>query len=84
MLDQYRKKIDQIDAKIIKLISQRYKITKKIGDFKKAKNINTVDPKREKQILTNVEKIADYLGLPTKKVISVFKNIFKISYHSQK
>lgn len=56
-LGSYRQKIDNIDNKLVKLLSERGNLAKKIGRIK-AKNGERVVyvPSREKEVLENVEK----------------------------
>ncbi len=50
-LNDYRKKIDKIDNKIMKSLDERFFITKRIGILKKNLNIPTTDINRENEIL---------------------------------
>ena len=45
-----RKRVDQIDTKIMGLLKKRFRIAKRIQEVKKRKNIGTEDKIREKQI----------------------------------
>ena len=57
-LSLYRKKIDKIDAKIIKLYEKRMDSVKKITEYKIKNNIPTFDNSREKEMLEkNLKKI---------------------------
>lgn len=47
----YRKKIDKIDSKIIKLLKERFDSAKQIGNYKRKKGIKIIDEKREDEIL---------------------------------
>ena len=53
-LEDWRKEIDLIDSEIVKLICQRTKMVRKIGDLKAKAGIDIVDPKRERDILQKV------------------------------
>ncbi len=55
MLDKYRKEIDVIDNQIIKLLDQRFNITKKVGDYKRKKNIGVLNEGREQAIVTRIK-----------------------------
>lgn len=52
MLKKYRKQIDKIDRKFVKLFEKRMGISKRIGEFKKANNMEIFDAKRETEILS--------------------------------
>ena len=80
-LDHYRKKIDLIDKNIIKLLSQRFELTKQIGDYKKKNNIKVVDKKRELQVINNIKK---YSHKHKKFIIDIFKKIINYSKKIQR
>lgn len=62
-LEELRKQIDQIDAKLITVLSDRMKLVKKIGTHKKMKGIPPLDKKRWEQVLTSKLKLAQSQGL---------------------
>ncbi len=51
MLNKYRKQIDKIDKKIIKLFEKRMDIARHVGEYKKEQNIEILDKEREKEII---------------------------------
>lgn len=55
-IDDIRKKIDQIDEKIISLLERRYHLSQKILREKIRKGIDLTDRKREKVIIENLKK----------------------------
>lgn len=50
-LDDFRKQIDEIDGQIVSLLAERMKIVKKIGAFKKQRNIPPLDPARWQEVI---------------------------------
>lgn len=76
----YRKKIDQIDQKILKLLSQRVKIVEQVGLYKKERGIKIKDPRREKEILAKKAEQASSLGLSPDFVKKLWQLFFKESY----
>jgi len=63
MLEKYRKQIDKIDNKLIKLFEKRMDVAKKVGEYKKENGMEIFCPDREKSIIekrTNQTKNADY------------------------
>ncbi len=50
-IEDLRRRIDQIDEEIIKLITKRLELCREIGKLKKAYNIPVVDKGREQQVL---------------------------------
>ncbi|MEK7203354.1 MAG: chorismate mutase [Patescibacteria group bacterium] len=75
MLEILRKKIDEVDYKIVRLLGCRFGITKKIGEYKKRKKINACDPKREFQMMEERMKWAKEINLNPKFISRLFKNI---------
>jgi chorismate mutase len=57
-LEDLRKKIDEIDARIIELIGERIRIAEDIGRGKKEQNKLVEDKEREYRVLENVKSIA--------------------------
>jgi chorismate mutase len=82
-LAKYRKKVDKINIKILKLLAKRLKITKKIGEYKKANNIKIFNSNREKEIYQTLEKQAEKYNLDKHYVKKVFKIIIKHSRKNQ-
>ncbi|MFQ6122413.1 MAG: prephenate dehydratase [Dehalococcoidales bacterium] len=57
-LEDLRKRIDEVDAKIIELIGERIRIAEDIGRGKKEQNKLVEDKEREYRVLENVRRIA--------------------------
>ena len=55
-IQDYRKKIDEIDDTLLRLFEERMEVAAAIADYKKANSMPVRDPAREK------EKILDVLG----------------------
>jgi chorismate mutase/prephenate dehydratase len=52
-LDDWRMEIDKIDAEIVRLLNQRAKLCRKIGNWKREIGLPIVDLERERMILRN-------------------------------
>lgn len=50
-LNQLRKKIDEIDDELLRLLKDRLEVSKKIGEIKKKNNMPIYDPVREQEII---------------------------------
>ena len=50
-LNLVRKKIDEIDDKLLILLKERLEVSKKIGEIKKKNNMPIYDPVREQEII---------------------------------
>ncbi len=55
-LEGWRKRIDEIDQQILKLLNERSRCAVEIGHIKKGLNLPAWHPEREMQILRNVVK----------------------------
>ena len=55
-LELMRKKIDEIDDKLLALFKERLKVSKKIGLLKKKNKIEIFDPQREQEIIDSCTK----------------------------
>src|SRR5271157_2026740 len=55
-LEGWRKRIDEIDQQILKLLNERSRCAVEIGHIKKALKLLAWHPEREMQILRNVVK----------------------------
>ena len=47
ILESYRQSIDNIDASLIHMLAERFKITQKIGEYKAKNNLPPADKHRE-------------------------------------
>ena len=80
-LELMRKKIDEIDDKLLVLFKERLEVSKKIGLLKKKHNIKIFDSQREQEIIDNcTQNVSD----DEKKYIEKFlKNLMDISKEVQ-
>jgi chorismate mutase len=76
-LKKLRKEIDKIDRALLKILAKRFKITRKIGFYKKANKLKIQDKKREKEILKERIHLSRKLNLDQNLVEKIFKQIFK-------
>lgn len=54
----YRRSIDNIDAALVFLLAERFKITKKVGAHKAAAGLPPADPVREAQQIARLKALA--------------------------
>jgi len=54
--DQWRKRINEIDQQLVKLLNERSQCAVEIGHIKKKRNVPAWQPQREAEILRNVVK----------------------------
>jgi chorismate mutase-like protein len=73
----WRKKIDELDLKLVDLINQRAAAAREIGKLKNDTNLPIYEPDREKRILENVKK-ANRGPLPDSEIQHVFERIIDV------
>ncbi len=57
-LTELRASIDNIDAALVHLLAERFRLTKQVGVYKAAHDLPPADPVREKQQLVRLHKLA--------------------------
>ena len=57
-LAAYRASIDNIDAALVHLLAERFKITKAVGRYKAAADIPPADPEREQVQIARLRSLA--------------------------
>lgn len=57
-LESYRSSIDNIDAAIIHLLAERFKITRKVGEYKRVHQLPPADPAREAAQIARLRALA--------------------------
>lgn len=58
-LASYRASIDNIDAALIHILAERFRITKAVGAYKAAHAIPASDPGREERQIARLRKLAE-------------------------
>lgn len=78
MLNKYREEIDKIDSEFVKLFEKRMDVAKKVGEYKKERNMEIFVAEREKAIL---EKRTAQVENPEYKKYAAdfFENVMRIS-----
>lgn len=60
---EYRRSIDNIDAALVYLLAERFKVTKNVGYYKREHNLPPGDPKREQRQIARLSDLAENAGL---------------------
>ena len=62
-LAEYRASIDNIDAALVHLLAERFKITKAVGRYKREAELPPADPGREQIQIERLRTLAEDAGL---------------------
>lgn len=60
---RYRSSIDNIDAALVHLLAERFKITQAVGEHKAATGLPASDPERERVQVARLRALAEESGL---------------------
>jgi chorismate mutase/prephenate dehydratase len=78
-LEDLRKKIDEIDARLVELIGQRIKVAEEIGKGKKKKSRLIEDRERELKVLRNVRNLARDNKISPSDIENIYRQIIDAS-----
>ncbi len=78
-----RKRIDEIDEQILRLLKERMDVCENIGVIKREQRIPVRDRQRENEQYTRITEIASKLGLNPQEVIAVYQEIIAMSIRAQ-
>jgi len=62
-LEEFRASIDNIDAALIHLLAERFKVTQKVGSYKVDAGLPPADAGREDEQVARMRRLADEAGL---------------------
>ena len=62
-LEEFRASIDNIDAALVHLLAERFKITQAVGRYKADVGLPPADPEREQQQIARLRALAEESGL---------------------
>ena len=62
-LDSLRASIDNIDAAVVHMLAERFKITKAVGEHKAAVGLPPADEQREQEQVARLRSLAEEAGL---------------------
>jgi len=78
-----RKKVDEIDEKILYFLKERVEICKSIGAIKREYGVPIRDRQREDEVYTNIMRKASKLGLNPQEVKAVYQEVMAMCAHAQ-
>ncbi|MHB8214685.1 MAG: chorismate mutase [Candidatus Sulfotelmatobacter sp.] len=79
----WRKKIDEVDRRLVELLSERARAAVEIGRLKRDTNLPIYEPERERVVFENV-KAMNQGPLPGKDVVRIFERIMDVMRNVQK
>lgn len=82
-ISDWRKKIDEMDLRLVKLLNERARAAQEIGRLKRNTKLPIYEPEREKRIFENVRK-ANEGPLPDSELRHVFERIIDVMRNIQK
>lgn len=59
VLDAYRSSIDNIDAALIHMLAERFKVTRAVGRYKAQAGLPPADPSREERQIARLRQLAE-------------------------
>ena len=82
-IEDWRKKIDEIDLKLVELLNRRSQCAIEIGRIKNKLNVEIYDPRREETVIDNVRNFSS--GPLTKEAVQrLFERIVDESRRAQR
>jgi len=78
-LEDLRKKIDEADTRIVKLLAERMRIAQEIGEEKKGLRKQVEDKGREEIVLDKVRSIAQGENISPEGIESIYRQIMAVS-----
>lgn len=82
-LDEYRARIDAIDAQLSQLFLERMEVTGKVGEYKKSQGIPVLDAQREKQVIAAKTALTDDPAAKAD-LAALYESIMAISRRQQR
>lgn len=78
----WRRKIDDVDRKLVELLCQRAHAVHEIGKLKAASGLRVYEPDREKSVLENVRG-ANTGPLPDRDLLRIYERIIDVMRQSE-
>jgi chorismate mutase len=76
-IEDWRKKIDEIDQRLVEILNERAAAARQIGLIKRDLQMGVYEPAREKQIFENVRR-ANRGPLPDRDLIQLYERIIDV------
>lgn len=76
-ISEWRKKIDELDRRLVELLSQRAQAAHEIGKLKRVVGMPIYEPDREQTVFENVRRVNPG-PLPDRDLLRIYKRIMEI------
>ncbi len=76
-ISDWRRKIDELDRKLVELISQRAQAAHEIGKLKRSAGLPIYEPDRERNVFSNVKSVNPG-PLPDRDLLRIYERIMDI------
>lgn len=82
-IDEWRRKIDELDRKLVELLSERARAAVEIGKLKSKTSLPIYEPDRERVVFENVQK-QNRGPLPGRDLVRIYERIIDVMRNIQK
>lgn len=82
-IEDWRKKIDDLDRKLVELLSERARAAVEIGRLKRDTHLPVYEPDRERIVFENVQE-ANRGPLPGRDLVRIYERIIDVMRNIQK
>jgi len=82
-IEDWRKKIDEVDRRLVELISERARAVVEIGKLKRNTSMPIYEPDRERVVFENVQA-ANHGPLPGRDLVRIYERIIDVMRNVQK
>ena len=76
-ISDWRKKIDELDRKLVELLSQRAQAAHEIGKLKRSAGMPIYEPDRERSVFSNVRGV-NIGPLPDRDLLRIYERIMDV------
>lgn len=83
-IEEFRRKIDQIDQDILELLSKRLSLVKEIGDIKHREGVSIYQPERIKKVISSRCQWGKAKAIRTDLVRELFECLIRYSMEEEK
>ncbi len=82
-IEDWRKKIDELDRKLVALLNDRARAAVEIGKLKRETNLPVYEPDRERVVFANVQE-ANRGPLPSRDLVRIYERLIDVMRNIQK